>query len=421
MSTWVSSSPSHHFIGFLINAGTRDEISATSGSCLALKNTYLKTLKHTNETINYGMIQMSGGSFTMDYDQERMYFKGHCIEYDVSDMFQMMVDCALEPRSVLSANVARSKNAKSHELADHLAHFDPFMSNNELLMRTAYGYNTLGMPHLGTQGGVDNIDARSLQQFMMENITPKKCLIVASGIHNHNEFVELVKERIGEILPVPEHAYERKASEYIGGEYRAWSESPQTSITLGFENCAWGSSDVATSFVMQQLIGSASSHHKNKPGNGRYNRATENLILKHNFVDSAHAINHHFSDSGLFGIQVEGPGAHSADLMKVGCEELNNLTGYISDAELSRAKNILKMSVASCLDNQGDRLEEMARNYMSHGELNFHHYADKIDSVTADDVNRHAAKLLEGKPTLLVTGGAINLVPSVSDVQRMLN
>ena len=47
--------------GFLVDVGTRDETNETSGAMLALKNTYLKTLKHTNETINYGMIQMSGG------------------------------------------------------------------------------------------------------------------------------------------------------------------------------------------------------------------------------------------------------------------------------------------------------------------------------------------------------------------------
>ena len=51
-----------------MDVGTRDEKAETSGSLLALKNTYLKTLKHTNETINYGMIQMSGGAMTMDYD-----------------------------------------------------------------------------------------------------------------------------------------------------------------------------------------------------------------------------------------------------------------------------------------------------------------------------------------------------------------
>ena len=41
----------------------------------------------------------------------------------------MMVDIALEPRSVLAANVARSKNAKSHALFDHLSKFDPFANS----------------------------------------------------------------------------------------------------------------------------------------------------------------------------------------------------------------------------------------------------------------------------------------------------
>ena len=46
----------------------------------------------------------------MDYDREMTLFKGQCLEYDTVDMFQMMVDIALEPRSVLAANVAKSKN-----------------------------------------------------------------------------------------------------------------------------------------------------------------------------------------------------------------------------------------------------------------------------------------------------------------------
>lgn len=161
-------------MGFLMNVGTRDESPETSGALLALKNVYLKTLKHTNETVNYGMIQMSGGDMEMDFDQETTYFRGNCIEYDTVDMFQMLVDIALEPRSVLAANVAKSKNRKSHDLANHLAKFDPFAYNHELLLRTAFGYNTLGMPHLGLEGNVEGIDARLLQKFILDNVTPQK-------------------------------------------------------------------------------------------------------------------------------------------------------------------------------------------------------------------------------------------------------
>jgi len=74
----------------------------------------------------------------------------------------MMVDIALEPKSVLAANVAKAKNKKSHDLANHLGKFDPFADTQEMLLRTAYGFNTLGMPRLGLSNNVDNIDARML-------------------------------------------------------------------------------------------------------------------------------------------------------------------------------------------------------------------------------------------------------------------
>jgi len=66
--TESSTFPGAVHMGMLIDVGTRDETLETSGSLLSLKNTYLKTLKHTNETINYGMIQMSGGDMQMEYD-----------------------------------------------------------------------------------------------------------------------------------------------------------------------------------------------------------------------------------------------------------------------------------------------------------------------------------------------------------------
>ena len=150
-------------------------------------------------------------------------------------------------------------------------------------------------------------------------------------------------------------------------------------------------------------------------------RAVTNLMQKHNFVDGASAINSHFSDSGLFGLTIEGPGSHSAELMSLLVEELNSMKGPIDETELNRAKNILKMNVLMAMERTEDRLEEIARNFMTYGDLTFHQYCEKIDSVTASQINSVATKMLAGKPTLLVTGGAINLVPSVTEVGRQLN
>jgi predicted Zn-dependent peptidase len=262
---------------------------------------------------------MSGGKMEMNYDHEHIYFKGNCIEYDVIDLFQMLVDCALEPRSVLAANVARSKNRKSHDLRKHLHKYDPFSDDLDLLMRTAYGYNTLGMPLMGMEHNLDNIDARMLQQYIMDNITPEKCVIVASGVRNHKEFVDLVKERIGEILPVPEHQYDRQPAEYIGGEARTWTESPNTSILLAFEADSWKSEDVAAYFIMNSFLGGSKGDAHVSGGQHSRNLNTS-LLQKHPFVDHVHSIQSHFTDSGIFGLHIEGHGSHSQELMSLALE-----------------------------------------------------------------------------------------------------
>ena len=350
-----------------------------------------------------------------------MYFKGHCIQYDTIDMFQMMVDIALEPRSLLAANVARSKNQKSHDLHKHLCKFDPFADNQELLLRTAYGYKTLGMPRLGMEGNIGNLDARVLQQFIMDNITPKKCLIVASGIKNHREYVDLVKERLGDMLAVPEHNYQREASEYIGGEYRTWTESPQTNISVAFESIPWAHKDVTAFYVMNTLVGSATAFSSGGPGKGMFCRSVTNLMQQNDFVDSASCINSHFTDSGLFGLNIEGPGSHSAELMSVLLEELNRLREPIPDQELARAKNILKMNVLMAMERQEERLEEIARNFQTFGNLTFHQYCEQIDAVTSEQINEVATRTISGKPTMVVTGSSINMVPNMTDVTRQLH
>jgi predicted Zn-dependent peptidase len=201
----------------------------------------------------------------------------------------------------------------------------------------------------------------------MDNITPRKCLIVGSGVKNHREFVDLVKERLGELLPVPEHLYQRTSSEYIGGEYRTWTETPQTNILLAFQSSPWRHEDTAALHVMNTLIGNSEQSLRNR---------AHNRVRTTNYVDSVSSINNHFSDSGLFGISVTGAGSHSQELLQVALEELSNLRNNVGDQELARAKNVTKMNVLLTIENQTNRLEEIANNYLTFGDLTFHQYAE---------------------------------------------
>jgi predicted Zn-dependent peptidase len=77
--------------------------------------------------------------------------------------------------------------------------------------------------------------------------------------------------------------------------------------------------------------------------------------------------------------------------MQVLTEELNGMKSSIDDAALNRAKNTLKMNILSAMERSDDRLEEIARNFMTYGDLTFHQYCDKIDGVSSSDINRVAS------------------------------
>jgi len=76
---------------------------------------------------------------------------------------------------------------------------------------------------------------------------------------------------------------------------------------------------------------------------------------------------------------IEGPGSHSQELMSLVTETLSDLKNPIDEIELNRAKNVLKMNVLMAMERSEDRLEEVARNFMTYGDLTFHQYCDKID------------------------------------------
>jgi predicted Zn-dependent peptidase len=78
------------------------------------------------------------------------------------------------------------------------------------------------------------------------------------------------------------------------------------------------------------------------------------------------------------------------------------------------------MNILLSLEKQEDRLEEIAKNFLTFGDLTFHKYADQIDAVTSADIQRAAGRALSTKPTMIVTGGAINLVPTITEVSRQL-
>lgn len=176
------------------------------------------------------MVQMAGGEYTMEYNQETAYYKGHCLAHDVVDIFNMISDCALEPKSHVQADIGMWMNNETHKLEDQLKTGVEFNNN---IFKVAFGNSGLGMPLKGYRSNVENLIVHNLQKFQIDNFAPEKIFVGASGVADHSEFVDLAETILAHIPKVQgELGNKRTESVYYGGEVKSIKESNDIHIAL---------------------------------------------------------------------------------------------------------------------------------------------------------------------------------------------
>jgi processing peptidase subunit beta len=261
---------------------------------LSLKNTYLKTAINTSEAVNYGIAQMCGGEFEMDYNRENAYYRASCLAHDVVDVFSMVADSAFEPKNFVSSSVGMYKNQNSHKL-------ETFLGGNEVfadcLFQSAFGRRTLGMPIQGLRSNVNYLNAHLIQKFQAANVTPDRIVIAAAGVESHEEFVDVVNEKLASTV-LPSKSSERETAKYVGGEVRNLTEANNIHIVLAFEGANHRTS--LPLLLAEEVLGASR----------RLGRLQKNILNKHVFVDNVQTINSHFAETGLFGIKLSGSAAH---------------------------------------------------------------------------------------------------------------
>jgi len=192
---------------------------------------------------------MSGGSFDVKYNNENFFFRANCLAHDVVDVLSMVVDCATEPRNAVACSVGRNKNEESH-LID--AQTGGNLRFNDQIFGTAFGNKGLGNPTGGRRSNISNLSSEVIQKFQLENITNDRIVISATGVENHQEFVDLVNEKFA-LTGLGSTKPQREASKYVGGEIRNFTDSNLSHVSLAFEGSNY--QDAYTLLVASEVLG----------------------------------------------------------------------------------------------------------------------------------------------------------------------
>ena len=413
--TLVSETPSlprDVTISLLLNVGSRDETPRNSGALHSLLTTYYKSFANTNETINYGMVQMSGGRFAMNYNREQALFKMSCLSHDVVDIFSMMADCALEPRNFNSVGVAQSKLGNSHNYRKVAGIHNDF---TDVVFRSVWGDRGLGMPVWGNPGNIGNLDSSTMQTFQLENVCPNKMVVCGLGVENHGEFHELVEQKLGNLY-YNNNGVERQQSVFQENDVRLPTNSGASQFAILFEAPNMNSTDVLQYYLLSEILGNVEVNQFDplEMKNSRFN----DLYKTNSYFNALEARNYHFSDAGMFLLR----GVVSGDNLNSGVESVAQVFKNLQNttqADYERARKRLGLRLMENLENDYMRAEEFAKQQSVWGQVKGDNLLAELNSLTLKEFKNVVGKLGKAKLSTVVESPNLNNIHSYEKIQAL--
>lgn len=414
--TQPSNVPGQVHMNLFLGVGSRDETPETSGSLHSIQLTRYKSSLVTNETVNYGMVQMSGGSYDLSFDREVLSAKASCLDHDVVDIFSMMTDCVLEPRSLLAANVALEKLPQAHK---RVRAANKHHDLDDMVMSNVYGFQGLGNKLLGDEANIKSLNAFTLQKFQIQNFSTDKMVVSAIGVNNHYEFLELVDMKMGDLQYLGTDKNPRVSSQFIENRVAIPENSNAINVVICWEGVAWDSPHLLTLQLMDTMLGGVEASHFEAimaPDGELYRQ----FYLKEPAVNGVEAFSQHFSDSGVFGLRMNAQAQIAPDALSRLLQTTKTMLTNPSQDQFNRAKQRLRMRVLRALDNPPTRVEEMSRNMLSLDKVVFTDFLDSLDKLSQGDFAKQAQAILKGKMNVTAVGGNAEGIPELSELKKLV-
>jgi predicted Zn-dependent peptidase len=277
------------------------------------------------------------------------------------------------------------------------------------LQEIAFPDQPLGRPILGTSEIVQNMPRTTLVEYMDAQYAGDRMILGAAGNVDHADLLEkaarcfsgLVRETDAPIVP----------GTYVGGEFREQRDLEQAHIILGLEGLGFSDPDYYPLAVLSTAL-----------GGGMSSRLFQEVREKRGLVYSIYTFSSAYRDGGLFGIYAGTGEEQSAELVAVVVDELCRAANdIVNEDELRRARTQIKAGVLMSLESTSSRAERLARHLQVYGRIiPIQEISERIDGVTAQDVQRAAQRLLTMPPTLVGLGPVANMGNYESVVSLLL-
>lgn len=344
-----------------------------------------------------------GGNFDAYTTREQSAFFAQTFNSNVAQTVDILSEAVQNPkldsidqeREVILKEQQEAANNGEQIVFDHLH-------------ATAFQDESLARTIAGTPETIQSISRDDLTNFIKNNYTGERMVLVGSGNINHEELCKLAEQKFGS-LPSGSSLGGKLAAKprFTGSEIRLRDDTlPVAHIALAVEGTGLSSPDYYTTLVMQSLIG---SWDRSLGGSSLLSSRLSTIVDKHHLANSFMSFNTAYKDTGLWGIYFATSNRTQIDdFVHFTQKEWARLSQTVTEGEVERAKQMLKGSILLGLDGTNAVAQDIATQVLATGKrLSAQEVEQAISKISVADVRRVANEYLWDKEVAVVGYGPV--------------
>ncbi len=336
-------------------------------------------------------IEAEGGTINAATGYERTSFEIRALDGSLGLAMQVVSDLVFRP-TLDPAEIEREKDVVAQEIAEAFDTPDDHVF--EMAQTRAFAGQPMGRPILGSVASLKPVTRESIGDWRARLYSPDRMVVAVSGAVEEAELVALAERWFGEAVPTPVEIPEPAL--FTGGASTLSRRIEQANLV--FQLPGLSATDPALPAMRQftEIL-----------GGGMASRLFQSAREERGLAYAIDAYQEAYEDVGVLGIYAGAAADRAVELAEVCADEIRSLANHgPTDAELSRAKAVLKAGLWMSDENPANRAGRIAAQTLIHGApVSSEDSAVRIDAVTADDLREVGQRVLaSGRAATAVLG-----------------
>ena len=386
-------------VGIWVRSGSRHEAASLNGISHFIEHTLFKGTRNRTSREIAVESDAIGGHVDAFTSREVASYYVKVLDEHLPRAFDLLADLVTSPLFA-DEELDRERNVVTEEIK--MVEDTPDDLVHEVFVANFWPDHPLGRSILGTVDTLATFNHDAVTNYFSDVYAPRNLVVAGAGNLDHDRFVDMVGHYLSGLKDRPVNL---KASAPLHASRRIILDKDleQAHLLLGTCCPSMTSADRYTVHVLNVIL-----------GGGMSSRLFQTIREERGLAYAVYSGVNAYTDAGYLSVYAATSPAQLTDVIKLSIEEFNKLKQEpVSELELQRAKDQLKVSIMLSLESTSARMSNLARQEIFFGrQFTLDEILQRIDNVTIADVQRVAGEIFSGDElaiTALGQLGSLNL------------